>query len=208
MRKEMKMPSFVARPLVVHALIASILSASSLGCDEKSPSASPSASATTALPGASATAAASDAPVASAAPGMPAASTEALATPIDVLFGRLAREAHDRPVVSPTSDEVLDALGRLGAVIPKREQSLGDTYKANYCLGGYTEDGAFTLSACEYADAAAATAGRELSKKILAKMPTRDVWNHKSDTLAIVQLKADEATTARKKKLVAAFLAM
>lgn len=202
----MKTSFFLSRPSIPHAFVASILLASSLGCDNKAASTEPSASATSAPPAVPSAPAVAPpvAPEASAS----AAQTEALATPLGTLFGRLAREAHDRPTVSPTSDEVLDALGKLGAVVSKREQSLGETYKANYCLGGYTEDGAFSLSVCEYADAAAATAGRSLSKKILAKIPTRDVWDHKADTLAIVQLKADDATTALKKKLVAAFLAM
>lgn len=123
-------------------------------------------------------------------------------------MGRLGREASSRPKVSPTADEVLAALEKAGADIPSKQQSLGDTYKANYCIGGYTVDGAFALSACEYTDAAAADAGRDLSKQILVRVTTRDVWSHKADTLAIVQLKADDATTARKKKLLAAFLAM
>lgn len=127
---------------------------------------------------------------------------------IDTLRGRLANEASGRPKVSPTADEVLATLDKLGATIPNKQQSLADTYKANYCLGGYTLDEAFALSACEYSGAPAAEAGRALSKQLLAKMPTRDVWSHKDATLAIVQLKADDATTARKKKLVAAFLAL
>jgi len=127
---------------------------------------------------------------------------------IVTLMGRLAREASNRPKVSPTADDVLATLDKLGATIPNKQQSLADTYKANYCLGGYTLDGAFALSTCEYADAAAAEAGRTLSSQILARMPTRDVWSHKDATLAVVQLKADDATTARKKKLVAAFLAL
>ena len=127
---------------------------------------------------------------------------------VETLTGRLAREARGRPRVSPTAEEVLAALDRVGASIPNKQQSLGDTYKANYCLGGYTVDGSFAISACEYADAADAEAGRALSKQILSRVTTRDVWTHKTDTLAIVQLKADDATAARKSKLVATFLAM
>jgi hypothetical protein len=127
---------------------------------------------------------------------------------MDGLMGRLAREAHNRPTVSPTADEVLAVVEKQGETIPTKQQSLGETYDASYCLGGYTVDGAFAISACEYPDAAKAAAGRTLSKTILAKVTTRDVWAHKADTLAIVQLKLDDATTAVKKKLVAAFLAM
>src|ERR1019366_1982841 len=137
----------------------------------------------------------------------PASSFEAPAVPLDGLIGRLAREARYLPKVQPTAEEVLATLEKAGESVPTRQQSLGDTYKASYCLGGYTLDGAFALSACEYADAAAATAGRDLSKTILSHVTVRDVWSHKAGTLAIVQLKDDDATTALKKKLVAAFLA-
>ncbi len=137
-----------------------------------------------------------------------AAASEPAATGFETLTGRLAHEARARPAVSPSAEEVLGALDDLGAKIPHRQQSLGETYKANYCLGGYTVDGLFALSACEYPDAAAAGAGRDLSKQILARMPTRDVWSHEAATLTIVQLRADAATSARRDRLVSAFLAM
>jgi hypothetical protein len=154
------------------------------------------------------------------APEPPSAAVEALApapaTPgasvpapgLDTLTGRLLAEARNRPGVRPTADEVLAALGKLGATVPNKQQSLGDTYKARYCLGGYTPDGAFALSACEYPDAEAADAGRDLSRQILARVTARDVWSHKASTLAIVQLKPDATTVAREKELVAAFLAL
>jgi hypothetical protein len=163
--------------------------------------------ASTQSPGESASETPRAAALALASTGSTAISSEPPAG-IETLMGRLAREARGRRAVSPTAEEVLSALEKLGATIARKQQSLGDTYKANYCLGGYTVDGSFALSACEYDDAGAAETGRDLSKQILSRMPTRDVWSHKADTLAIVQLKADDATTARKNKLVAAFLAM
>lgn len=179
-----------------------VLAIGSVACDKKAPpsglTSEPAAPASVA---AVATAASSPTPSAAPTGSTPAAEVE-------TLMGRLRREASSRPRVSPTADEVLAALAKVGADIPNKQQSLADTYKANYCLGGYTVDGSFALSACEYGDAAAADAGRELAKQILVRVTTRDVWSHKADTLAIVQLKADDATTARKKKLVAAFLAL
>jgi hypothetical protein len=200
----MKSPTHSLRSPLPPAVLAALLLMASVapGCDKKAPPDAPAVAA------ASPSAAPTQAP--SAAPGEPppASSVEAPAVPLDGLIGRLALEARFRPKVQPTADEVLAVLDKLGETIPTRQQSLGDTYKANYCLGGYTLDGAFALSACEYADAPAASAGRDLSKKLLAHVTARDVWSHKADTLAIVQLKPDDATTAQKKKLVAAFLAM
>jgi hypothetical protein len=175
-----------------------ILAIGSIHCGKRAASGSPGASASEPAP-----AAALASPITAATPG----ASEPTAG-IETLMGRLAREARGRRAVSPTAEDVLSALEKLGATIARRQQSLGDTYKANYCLGGYTVDGSFALSACEYDDAAAAETGRGLSKQILSRMRARDVWSHKADTLAIVQLKADDATTARKKKLVAAFFAM
>jgi len=191
----MKSSTLFLAPSSARAGLAVILLVASGGCDKK-PSAAEGPPAH-----------ASAAPVPSTEPPT-RSSIEAPAVPLDGLIGRLAREARDRPKVAPTADEVLAALEKVGESVATRQQSLGDTYKANYCLGGYTLDGSFALSACEYGDAAAATAGRDLSKKILSHVTARDVWSHKAGTLAIVQLRDDDATSARKKKLVAAFLAM
>ena len=215
--KSSTLTSWPFSPQAALTVIFVLGSAASAACDKKSSSTdSPSAplssaplssvpaSSPSSHPPASSAAATGSAPSSEA----PASSFEAPAVPLDGLIGRLAREARDRPKVQPTAEEVLATLEKAGESVPTRQQSLGDTYKASYCLGGYTLDGAFALSACEYADAAAATAGRDLSKKILSHVTVRDVWSHKAGTLAIVQLKDDDATTALKKKLVAAFLAM
>ena len=123
-------------------------------------------------------------------------------------MGRLAKERQGRTSAKPTADDVLAAFDRLGASIPNKQQSLAATYGANYCAGGYTIERALALDVCEYSDKTAAGAGRNLSKEILVRVSNRDVWVNKTATLAIVQLKPDPATTALKKKLVDAFLAM
>jgi hypothetical protein len=194
------------RSFVPHAVLSGLLLLVSAGCGKNAPPGTASAE-PDATPVSSAGSASVPTEAGSTAALAPADSI-ALATGLDSLIGRLSREARDRPKVQPTAEDVLAKLETLGERISTKQQSLADTYKANYCLGGYTVDGLFALSACEYADAAAAVAGRDLSKKILSHVTTRDVWAHKATTLAIVQLKADPATDAQKKKLVAAFLAM
>ncbi|MGA7124646.1 MAG: hypothetical protein WBY94_31370 [Polyangiaceae bacterium] len=128
--------------------------------------------------------------------------------PGETLMGRLARERGARPAVKPAAEEVLATFDRLGAPIADKQQSLAATYGASYCVGGYTTDRSLALDVCEYADAGAATSGGALSKQLLARVANRDVWVHKADTLAIIQLKADPPTAALKKKLVDSFLAM
>jgi hypothetical protein len=123
-------------------------------------------------------------------------------------MGRLAQERQGRTGAKPNSDQVLAAFDRLGAAIPDKQQSLAATYGANYCAGGYTIERSLALDVCEYGDQPAAEAGRSLSKQILVRVTNREVWVNKTATLAIVQLKPDAATTALKKKLVDAFLAM
>jgi hypothetical protein len=138
----------------------------------------------------------------------PASSLEAPSIPLEGLVGRLGREAANRPKVKPTADDVFTALEKAGAPVPHKQQSLGDTYKASYCIGGYTVDGALALNVCEYGDAAAASAGRDFAKTVFPRMTTRDVWSHKADTLSIIQIKPDDATTTLEKKLVATFSAL
>ena len=128
--------------------------------------------------------------------------------PGETLMGRLAKERGYRPAVKPAAEEVLAAFDRLGAPIVDKQQSLAATYGASYCLGGYTTDRSLAIDVCEYGDAGAATSGGALSKQLLVRVANRDVWVHKADTLAIIQLKADPPTTALKKKLVDSFLAM
>ncbi|HEX3769418.1 MAG TPA: hypothetical protein VHV30_01075 [Polyangiaceae bacterium] len=173
------------------------------GCSKPSPD----STAASAVPTSSASlsAGATSAPPAS---GAAASSIEAPPVALDGLVARLAREAANRPKVKPTADDVFAAFEGAGANLPRKQQSLGDTYKAAYCLGGYTADNALALSVCEYGDEAAASAGRDYSKQVFPRMATRDVWAHKADTLTIVQIKPDDATTALKKKLAAAFVAL
>src|SRR5215472_9638305 len=60
--------------------------------------------------------------------------------PDRTLFGMLGAEAAARPKLSPGADDVYAALDKAGYAVGDRRQSLGRTYKASYCAGGYTKD--------------------------------------------------------------------
>ncbi len=75
------------------------------------------------------------------------------------LSGRLAFEAAHRPTGTARVEDVVAALGRAGVALDEPKQYLAATAAASYCAGGHTADG-LAVSVCEYADAAAATAGR------------------------------------------------
>jgi hypothetical protein len=64
------------------------------------------------------------------------------------------------------------------------------------------------MSACEYADEAAAAAGKETSVKAFAKIEHRDVVVNKKTTLTILQAPYDAQSQAAHDKAVEAFKRM
>lgn len=75
------------------------------------------------------------------------------------LSGRLAFEAAHRPTGTARVEDVVATLGRAGVALTDTKQYLAATAGASYCAGGRTADG-LAVAVCEYADAAAAAAGR------------------------------------------------
>jgi hypothetical protein len=144
---------------------------------------------------------------ASAAPSSSAGALGPLG-PGETLMGRLSKEASARPALKPTADDVFATFDKLGVSVPQKEQTLGATYKAAYCVGGYTADRTLAVNVCEYASEAAATAGRDLSRSLFPDLPARDVWRQRATTMSIIQQKQDAPTKALEKKLVDAFLAL
>jgi len=178
------------------------------GCDKSAPSEPPAGSASSAAPTPAA-------PSASPPPAAAPSTAEAAGTPGDVtpiepglLPGHLAQEARNRQKVKPSVEDVFSAFEALGAPVPKKEQTVASTWKASYCVGGYTAAHDMSINVCEYADAAGATAGRDMHEKVFPNMATLQTWSHKSTTLAIIEMKHDAPTDAIRKKLSDAFLAM
>ena len=125
--------------------------------------------------------------------------------PGETLMGLIGREAASRPNVKPDADDVFAAIDKAGVTMGDRKQSVGATYKAAYCTGGYTKDGALAVSVCEYATAADATAGHDYAKTMFPNLNTREVWTHKTNTLTVIQQQTDDAAKATQKKIVDAF---
>jgi hypothetical protein len=95
-----------------------------------------------------------------------------------------------------------------GATVPKKDQTIAATWKASYCVGGYTAGHELSINVCEYTTPEAATAGRDMHKKVFPNLSNLETWSHGPLTLAIIQQKPDPSTAALKKKLADAFLVM
>ena len=103
------------------------------------------------------------------------------------LRARLADEAHHRAAVRLPIEQVLDALERAQLRIAERKQFLGATLHAAYCLGGRTDEG-LAVAVCEYADPAAAQAGKQFMDLEFAAMSS---WVRRSAHETIVLTVAD-----------------
>ncbi len=120
-------------------------------------------------------------------------------------MGAIVREGQNRPTAKPNADDVFAAMVKAGVAVGERKQSLGSTYKAAYCTGGYTTDGALALSVCEYASEAEATAGRDFAATLFPNLTTRSVRAHKTNTLTVIEQKTDADAKAAEKKAFDAF---
>jgi hypothetical protein len=138
----------------------------------------------------------------SAAPPTSAASRIAA-----TLADRLVREAQSRPAIQPNADDILAAFAKAGSGVVMKKQGLGATYKASFCQGGTTSDGAVTVSICEYADEAAANVGLTALQAIYPAKLARHVL-HKSTVLTTLRLQDGRGAQALEGKLVATYTAL
>ncbi len=139
---------------------------------------------------------------ASAAP-QAAASARIAAT----LSERLLAEAQSRPHVQPNADDVLAAFAKVGGGVSAKKQGLALTYKASFCEGGTTTDGAVTLSICEYADGDSATTGLAALQAIYPAKQARHVL-HKNTVLTTLRLQDGAAAQALESQLVSTYMAL
>lgn len=185
----MQSPRWVAAVLV--------LAAGSACAKRADPSPGPEAVPTTrAAPPAPASASASAAPQASSPSGIAATLSE-----------RLRNEALSRPPIHPNADDVLVALAKVGGGVAAKKQGLAVTYKASYCEGGTTSDGAVTLGVCEYADGDSAKAGLAALEAIYPAKQARHVL-HKDTVLTTLRLQDGPSARELESKLAAAYLAL
>jgi hypothetical protein len=129
------------------------------------------------------------APAASAETAEPAVREVSPSHDLTALRARLADEAHHRAAVQLPAERVLDALERAELRIAERKQFLGATVHAAYCLGGRTDEG-LAVAACEYADPAAAEAGKQFMDRQFAAMSP---WARRHAHETIVLTIADPA---------------
>ncbi len=83
------------------------------------------------------------------------------------LVARLRYESSHRPSSAITAERVLDALEQAQLPVSSRRQYLGGTLQASYCTGGASRDG-LAIAVCEYPDAEAAVAGKQLMDRRFA----------------------------------------
>jgi hypothetical protein len=145
---------------------------------------------------------------AAAAPKATASVDPSAPSPGDSLFSRLGHEAANRPKIKPNADDVYAALDKAGVGVPSRKPSLGSTYHAAYCTGGYNADASLAVDVCEYADEAAGKAGYDYSKTLFPGMTSRTVVQSKATVLVVIEQKSDPATVALRKKVVSAYQAL
>ena len=185
--------------LATYALLGAL---GSLSCDKKSETASPDPAST-----ASATSAALPAkPVTSGAAGASSAAPAPMG--MDQSFaGRLVQESKTRPGLKPSVEDVFAMAEGLGAAVPTKQQTIAATYKASYCVGGFTTSKKLSINVCEYPDEAAATAGMAVSNRMFKSLTRRTVYVRKATTMALFETD-DAPDKALEKKLTDAFLAM
>lgn len=135
-------------------------------------------------------------------------SSESSARPTQPIFSlgdKLQVEQRDRPVGTPKAEDVYAAFEKAGFALTEKQQHVASVFGAKFCLGAKT-DNDMAFSVCEYADEAAAKAGRETSLKALAVVPNRDILVNKKTTLTVRQPAAKTpASEASAKKAAQVF---
>jgi hypothetical protein len=124
-----------------------------------------------------------------------------------VLADRLNQEAASRPTETPRAEDVLAAIAKNGIPIQDQAQHLGYPIGARFCIGAKSPP-SLAMSACEYADVAAAAAGRDASAKAFVTVEHRDIVVNKKTTLTILQSPFDAQSQIAHDKAVAAFKKM
>jgi hypothetical protein len=147
-----------------------------------------------------------------APPGASTTSTAAAASAPPPPYGlaladRLSREAAARPTDTPKAEDVLAAVAKSGVPLEDQEQHLASPIGASFCIGAKSSQNV-AMSACEYANVAAAVAGRDMSQKAFEKVLHRDIVVNKKTTLTILQAPFDAQSRAAHDKAIVAFKAM
>lgn len=129
----------------------------------------------------------------------PLATSAAEARPMEpshdltALRTQLEWEAQHRPHGAVTTEQVFDALDKVGLPVVARQQYLGASMNASYCGGGTTTAGT-AVSICEYASPQAAQQGLRFMEEQFGKSGARvNRAAHGPAVLTIVRGEADQA---------------
>jgi len=111
-------------------------------------------------------------------------------------------EAANRPTGTIKAEDAMEAFRKAGVELDAVRQHLGRPYGARYCVGAKSGT-IIALSVCEYIDVAAASAGAEVSRKLV--LANREIRINRATSLTVRELEKTTAADAVAKKLFDAF---
>lgn len=125
----------------------------------------------------------------------------------DDIAGLFHAEARQRPTGTVHVEDALVAFESAGVETTDVRQHLAKPFGADYCAGAEAGHGV-VLSLCEYADPAAASAGRAASAKGLATIPHREIVQNGATTLTLRERSRTPESQAVVERLKRAFGAL
>ena len=118
-------------------------------------------------------------------------------------FGALFQnEAANRPIGTIKAEDAIEAFRKAGVELDTVRQHLGRPYGARYCIGAKSGT-RIALSVCEYIDAAAASTGAELSRKVV--LANREIRINQATSLTVREIEKSPEADALAKKLFDTF---
>jgi hypothetical protein len=118
-------------------------------------------------------------------------------------FGALFQnEAANRPTGTIKAEDAIEAFRKAGVELVSVRQHLARPYGARYCVGAKS-GAAIALSVCEYIDAAAASTGAELSRKVV--LANREIRINQATSLTVREVEKTPAADALANKLFDSF---
>jgi hypothetical protein len=118
-------------------------------------------------------------------------------------FGAMFQnEAANRPTGTIKAEDAMEAFRNDGVELDAVRQHLGRPYGARYCVGAKSGT-VIALSVCEYIDAAAASAGAEVSRKVV--LANREIRINQATSLTVREIEKTAVADTVTKKLFATF---
>jgi hypothetical protein len=121
---------------------------------------------------------------------------------------RFNAEAAHRPTGVLRVEDVTAAFRKAGVTLEEEKQHLASFYKAAYCVGAKAKGEEISFSVCEYTDAAAAKAGKELNDKAFSPIKNRASYVNGATTLTVLETIKNPDNDVIAKKLVDTFASL